>query len=77
MTYMQGATQQMLEGVARVTELLNQLTEADYENLPYAYLKVQLVDEETGKDIYGYWLDEHGPGEWSYFDGSPNRKGAE
>lgn len=74
---MQGATQQMLEGVARVTELLNQLTEADYGKLPYAYLKVQLVDEATGEDICGYWLDEHGPGEWSYFDGSPNRKGVE
>ena len=31
MTYMQGANQKMLEGVTRVTQLLNQLTEEDYE----------------------------------------------
>ena len=76
MTYMQGANQKMLEGVTRVTQLLNQLTEEDYERLPHAYLKVHLVDEETGAEVYGYWLDEDGPGEWSYFDGAPpNRKG--
>ena len=75
MTYMQGANQQMLEGVTRVTQLLNQLTEEDYGRLPHAYLKVQLVDDQTGQEVYGYWIDEHGPGEWSYFDGAPpNRK---
>ena len=71
MTYMQGASQKMLEGIVRVTQLLNQLTEEDYERLPHAYLKVQLVDEDTGKEVWGYWIDEHGPGEWSYFDGPP------
>lgn len=73
MGYMNGINQKGLEFVAKVTKLLNSLTEEDFEDT-YAYIKVLLVEENHGSSeerILGYWLDEHGPGHWSYFDGPP------
>lgn len=76
MGYMQGASQKGLELVAKVTKLLNSLTDEDYENT-HAYVKVELIEEDYGSSnerVLGYWLDEHGPGCWSYFDGEPPQR---
>lgn len=72
MGYMQGAGQKGLEFVAKVTKLLNSLTEEDYEDT-YVYVKVLLVEEDSSPEerVLGYWMDEHGPGFWAYFDGEP------
>lgn len=73
LAYLQTASQGMLEGVARVTEVLNQLTEHDLNRLPYVHLQVQLVDIESDR-VVGQWHSAGGPGDWMYHDGSPESR---
>lgn len=72
MTYMQGITVKGLKLVAKITELLNQLTLDDFED-SYVGIRVSLTDEYEPHKELGFWSNEYGFGNYAYFDGARSK----
>ena len=70
MGYMQGVTKRGIDFVSRITGLLNNLTEEDFQDT-HVGLRVMLV-EDNGREL-GFWSNEYGYGNWAYFDEALHR----
>lgn len=68
MGYMQGITKRGIDFVSRITGLLNNLTEEDFDDT-HVWLRVSLIDESSKEEV-GFWSNEYEFGNWAYFDGA-------